>query len=346
MRKNNFVCIILAIILGIAGINVQIPEKSDTDIVKAAQVDFDIDDKGILTQYNGTETNVVIPDGVTGIDAFAFLNCSSINSITIPDSVTSIGEFAFSGCSSLKEIILPNSVKKIGDRAFNNCNSLVNITIPKSVTSIAYNLFSGCHALEKITVEKGNKKFKDTDGILFGESSSGLNLVAYPAGRKGTAYTIPKKVTSIGIGAFFDCSRLKKIIIPSGVKSIGKSAFRGCSSLTELTIPSGVKEIQYIRGSFWECDSLKNLKMSVAKGKKVYATVILDEGSDQRKPTITSTKKKVATVSKPFYKTDEIGETSAKVTIAAKSKGKTKVIFQRISKNNKKIKSVLTLAVS
>ena len=43
-------------------------------------------------------TELVIPEGVTNISAFAFYGCTSLTSVTIPDSVTSIGSWAFSGC--------------------------------------------------------------------------------------------------------------------------------------------------------------------------------------------------------------------------------------------------------
>lgn len=367
MRRKILFFTMCVMGLGIAGAGVQFSERTDMEIVRAAQTDFDIDDKGTLTKYNGTDANVVIPDGVTAIGAEAFF-CSSLSEITIPDSVTSIGEYAFGSCENLKEItlpggitnippwafescssleniILPDSVEDIGDCAFWNCKSLTGIAIPDSVANIGSSVFHGCSSLEKIAVGKGNKKYEDMDGVLFEKKSSSLNLMTYPANRKETVYTIPKKVTSIGSGAFSDCSSLTDIIIPNSVKSIGSNAFSDCNSLTDLTIPSSVKEIEYVYGSFWGCDSLKNLKMSVKKGNKIYAKVILDDGADMRKPTITSQKTEVATVSKPVYKTDEIGETAAKVAITAKNKGKTNIVFQRTSRKNKKIKVRITLTV-
>ena len=51
-----------------------------------------------------------------------FSGCSSLSNIVIPDSVTSIGAWAFSGCSSLSSLVIPDGVTSIGDGAFKDCN--------------------------------------------------------------------------------------------------------------------------------------------------------------------------------------------------------------------------------
>jgi hypothetical protein len=68
--------------------------------------DFEIED-GVLIKYHGSSPDVVIPDGVTNIDDYAFYNCENITSITIPDSVTNIGADAFTGCKNLKTVVTP-----------------------------------------------------------------------------------------------------------------------------------------------------------------------------------------------------------------------------------------------
>lgn len=78
--------------------------------------------------YN-CEGDIVIPDGVTEITDFVFLDCHNITGITIPGSVTDIGRSVFSGCSGLTSVILPESVRSIGQRAFAECEGLMSITI-------------------------------------------------------------------------------------------------------------------------------------------------------------------------------------------------------------------------
>ena len=66
-----------------------------------------------------------------------------------------------------------------------------------------------------------------------------------------------KLVTSIGYGAFSNCSSLTNITIPDGVTSIGDFAFNGCTSLTGITIPDSVTSIG--SWAFHNCTSLTNI---------------------------------------------------------------------------------------
>ena len=47
---------------------------------------------------------------------------------------------------------------------------------------------------------------------------------------------IPNSVTSLGDGAFYNCSGLTEVTIPSSVTSISDHAFNGCISLTSVYI--------------------------------------------------------------------------------------------------------------
>ena len=52
-----------------------------------------------------------------------------------------------------------------------------------------------------------------------------------------------KRITSIGGGAFYQCSKLTSVTIPNSETSIGNYAFKYCSGLTSVTIGSGVTSI-------------------------------------------------------------------------------------------------------
>lgn len=82
----------------------------------------------ILVEYQGNATDVVLPDGITEINQYAFSGCTGLTSVVIPDSVKSIGYMAFIECKGLTSITIGNGVTKIGASAFDGCSELASIT--------------------------------------------------------------------------------------------------------------------------------------------------------------------------------------------------------------------------
>ena len=85
------------------------------------------DGKTLIRYQKDVSGHVVIPDGVTKIESFAFLGCIGLTSIDIPDSVTDLGWYTFEECSSLTSIKIPKGVTEIGKRLFAGCESLTVI---------------------------------------------------------------------------------------------------------------------------------------------------------------------------------------------------------------------------
>lgn len=75
-----------------------------------------------------------------------------------------------------------------------------------------------------------------------------------------TSVVVSPGVTSIGLAAFCNCTKLTSITIPDSVTTIDLEAFKNCSSLTSITIPGSVTSI----GSnvFTGCTSLNDIRYS------------------------------------------------------------------------------------
>jgi hypothetical protein len=223
--------------------------------------------------------SVVIPNSVTTIWGSAFENCTSLASITIPDSVTTISYSVFTGTAWFNNqpdglvyagkvaykykgtmpantsITLLEGTKGIANQAFYGCAGLTSITIPNSVISIGYFAFEFCSSLPAITLAAGNTAYIAENGVLYTKDKT--VLLTYPAGKTGTAFTIPSSVNNIVEGAFHYCSSLTSITIPNSVTSIGGWAFGLCSSLTSITIPDSVTSIK--ETAFYGCTSLTSV---------------------------------------------------------------------------------------
>ena len=206
--------------------------------------------------------NSVIPtdNNVTSIGDYAFYGNYEITSITIPDNITSIGWCSFAECGGLTEITIPGSITSIGEGAFEECAELVDVWYSgteedKENISFAdgndYLLNATWHYDEDndekyytYTVTDGKATITAVDTSISGDVTIPSTLGGYP-------------VTSIGYGAFMDCTGLEVIIIPDGVTSIGSSAFFRCSNLTSINIPDGVTSIG--TRTFYNCAGLTSI---------------------------------------------------------------------------------------
>ena len=205
-------------------------------------------------------TDLVIPNSVTSIGAYAFYNCKGMNSVTIPNNVTSIGRSAFGGCKDLKvhicdiaawcnidwdrspfankegfylngekivDLTIPEGVQEIKSYAFYEWGNLKSVTIPSSTTSIGVYAFSKCNELTNIVVDDKNPTFdsRDNCNAIIRTAKNTLRI-----GCKNTV--IPNNVTGIESCAFYSCDSLTNIEIPKSVTSIGNDAFRDCYNLS------------------------------------------------------------------------------------------------------------------
>ncbi len=137
------------------------------------------------------------------------------------------------------------SVEKIKDGAFAGCTDIISITIPKSVNQILGKAFTGCSNLEAFHVVAENTTYCAVEGVLFKKlQKKPATLVAYPANKASTSYTIPESVTSIFDDAFQSCPNLEEIIF-TPTSASDYSAKDGVLFKTETT--NGASEKRLIK---------------------------------------------------------------------------------------------------
>ncbi|MGN9195102.1 leucine-rich repeat protein [Blautia massiliensis (ex Liu et al. 2021)] len=181
-----------------------------------------------LYQYEGTDTNIVVPDTIDG------------------RKVTVLGNSTFQYCtqaSDIESVTLPDSLTTIEKNAFYNCEKLKSVTIPQNVSSIGLAAFvEGLSesSLTEIKVDPENPYFSEKDGVVF--SKDGTKLIVFPSGRSGD-YQIPGGTVSVGDYAFYYCVNVSSITVPGSVRSLGEGAFGNCSSLTKAVLNEGLEEI-------------------------------------------------------------------------------------------------------
>lgn len=206
---------------------------------------FDGGEEKYFVDYVGTETELVLPDGVTYIYTRAFWLCEGMTSLRIPASVTKI-----------------RSEMGNSDRSCENA-------------------FGRNNRLSSIEVDDKNVAFKAVDGNLYGKD--GKTLVKYAGGSSATSFTLPsgvekiengalafsenlksvhtgETVTTIGEGAFYDSDRLINVVVGDPVTTVGAWSFAYCDSLTNVKLGAGVTNASW--STFLYASALTNITVS------------------------------------------------------------------------------------
>lgn len=208
------------------------------------------------TNNSITVASISFPDSITSIDSYAFEG-QELTEVIIPASVKKFGKDAFAQMPSLLRFEYEGEGYAESENGIlYNC---YNLRYFKGITRmLAYN-----DALDTLIVTYGyasasflNRSYVDDshayDKRLFGKYDTipkkiktyflpseleeiGDFLLCYATNLGGI--TIPKKVHTIGSGAFLYCSSLDSLVFDGdGVKTIGDSAFSHCVQLSKILL--------------------------------------------------------------------------------------------------------------
>lgn len=120
---------------------------------------------------------------------------------------------------------LPNGISGISPRCFGSGSGLIELTIPKTVKYIDQLAFYDNKDISVVDIKGGD-------------------------------------MTSIGLGAFTDCSSLISISLPENIETIDDGCFRNCTSLREVILPLYVSNLS---GTFDGCTSLERVRIGHAE---------------------------------------------------------------------------------
>ncbi|MBQ3432286.1 MAG: leucine-rich repeat protein, partial [Clostridia bacterium] len=222
--------------------------------------------------YQSNLESIIIPETITSIGDYAFVDCKYLNSVSIANSVKYIGESAFYRCESLQNINFPNSLTIIGESAFYRCELLQSINFSNSLTTIGGGAFKSCKSLKSIKLPAsveyiGSEAFMDCSSIVSaGPIGSGCDFefawtkILPPSAFDGLknlkSVIFPEGLERIGDDAFSCCEGLGKLEVPETVVYIGNFAFYGCIGLSKVILKS---TNPYLGGwLFTGCSQLKS----------------------------------------------------------------------------------------
>ena len=218
--------------------------------------------KAYITEYNGQEKNLVIPDTINSIKVRClpgtYKHPDKIKTLTIPQYIYEIGSYNFQSLNNLEAIYVKESNADFKSKdgilfdqkekrlvCYPPAKQVISYTIPTKITS-AYHAFENNKYLKKIVIQ-GNLEWSDSlaqnsniQTVLLSDQMKEIGHEAFSGCKKLRTITMGKNIRIIHGSAFKNCVSLKKITLPEGLSRIDSYAFMNCKSLKELRIPGSV----------------------------------------------------------------------------------------------------------
>lgn len=226
-------------------------DQENNAFVSLNNVVYSKDLTKLILCLDTSEGEFVVPNGVTTIYYYAFINCTKIPSIDFGNSLEEICGYAFYNCINLASLNFPNTLKKIGRYAFYNCIKLEELFVTLNVNTISSYAFGNCAALTIVNSELNSNVELKIESNAFNNCTSLIEVSLYNAnsvngfGGCTDLYSLHfgNNVQTIGNYAFADCSKLHDITCGDNVQTIDADAFKNCSNLTDVHFGNNVQTI-------------------------------------------------------------------------------------------------------
>lgn len=220
-----------------------------------AQPDGPLSFGRVLYSYKGAVSDLVIPEGVSIIEEYAFLGCDFIKSVELGPDVEEIGLYSFQNCVNLETVKVDEALGIINAGAFKGCSALKEFDASEAtVATVGYEAFSGCSALTKAAFsetlsEIGSLAFENTalTTIDFGKNVKSVDATAFEGVKTLESVTVVdnNKNFSSEDGVLYNKKGKELVIFPAAktgefslpqkVERIKNGAFKG-SAVSVVTL--------------------------------------------------------------------------------------------------------------
>lgn len=232
--------------------------------------------------YKGNISSLLIPEGVSIVEPYAFLGCDQIKSVEFGPDVEEIGLYAFQNCTNLETMVCGTAVSIIRAGAFKGCSSLKAADFSEcTISTIGYESFAGCSSLQSVALhetlsEIGERSFQDTaiKTIEFGKNVNSIGKDAFLGNKvlESIVVTEKNKEFSTVDGVLYNKNGNSLIIypvakkgaftLPQGVEEIREGAFKN-ATLSDFTIPQD-SALNTIRNNAFEGSMITSISLPEA----------------------------------------------------------------------------------
>lgn len=161
---------------------------------------------------------------IVGTELRALSNCSDTE-IIVPKGVTSIYNGAFKNKTEITAIYIPKTVTQIGDNAFLNCSNLKKVIFEENsqIEFIGFDVFKDCDLLEYLEVD---------GGLYIGTSNDPLVCMG-AKDENVVSISIADGTRIINSKAFYKKTTLNEISVPNSIVCICEGAFLFSSNINK-----------------------------------------------------------------------------------------------------------------